>query len=244
MKISTGNLLHAYGPRPGDDMHYPYSVRLVVRMADPVDGGCLRRAMEPTARRYPYYCQKLRRQGEEIVLEPNDAPVPVTEGDAPLCLGSPEANGHLFAAAFSGDRLYFDMWHGYADGAGMYNVLRTLLYYYCRERYEPELEPGPIRVLGEEIDPAEAVDPMDALPALLTELETGTVAEVGTETDGDLSLLRLTLRDPEVTPGTGRETVFWFDKAQKTLLRAELRNDGATVVSCVFSSFTMTIPKA
>lgn len=164
MKISTGNLLHAYGPRPGDDMHYPYSVRLVVRMADPVDGGCLRRAMEPTARRYPYYCQKLRRQGEEIVLEPNDAPVPVTEGDAPLCLGSPEANGHLFAAAFSGDRLYFDMWHGYADGAGMYNVLRTLLYYYCRERYEPELEPGPIRVLGEEIDPAEAVDPMDALP--------------------------------------------------------------------------------
>ena len=98
------------------------------------------------------------------------------------------------------------------------------------------LETGPL-------DP-QGLSPMDALPALLTELETGTVAEVGTETDGDLSLLRLTLRDPEVTPGTGRETVLWFDKAQKTLLRAELRNDGATVVSCVFSSFTMTIPKA
>ncbi len=98
------------------------------------------------------------------------------------------------------------------------------------------LETGPL-------DP-QGLSPMDALPALLTELETGTVAEVGTETDGDLSRLRLTLRDPEVTPGTGRETVFWFDKAQKTLLRAELRNDGATVVSCVFSSFTMTIPKA
>ena len=98
------------------------------------------------------------------------------------------------------------------------------------------LETGPL-------DP-QGLSPMDALPALLTELETGTVAEVGTETDGDLSLLRLTLRDPEVTPGTGRETVFWFDKAQKTLLRAELRNDGATVVSCVFSSSTMTIPKA
>ncbi len=98
------------------------------------------------------------------------------------------------------------------------------------------LETGPLDHQG--------LSPMDALPALLTELETGTVAEVGTETDGDLSLLRLTLRDPEVTPGTGRETVFWFDKAQKTLLRAELRNDGATVVSCVFSSFTMTIPKA
>ena len=98
------------------------------------------------------------------------------------------------------------------------------------------LETGPL-------DP-QGLSPMDALPALLTELETGTVAEVGTETDGDLSLLRLTPRDPEVTPGTGREAVFWFDKAQKTLLRAELRNDGATVVSCVFSSFTMTIPKA
>ena len=106
MKITTGNLLHIYGPRPGDNMHYPYSVRLVVRMADPVDGGCLRRAMEPTARRYPYYCQKLRRQGEEIVLEPNDAPVPVTEGDAPLCLGSPGQWAPLRRGLLRGPHLF------------------------------------------------------------------------------------------------------------------------------------------
>ena len=97
------------------------------------------------------------------------------------------------------------------------------------------LETGPLDEAG--------LTPMDALPALLSAMESGTVAEVGTETDGQTELLRLTIRDPDLPPGTGRETVFWFDKARKTLLRAELRSDGVTVIRCMFSAFAYTIPE-
>lgn len=98
------------------------------------------------------------------------------------------------------------------------------------------LETGPLDDSG--------LSPMDALPALFSAMETETVAETGTEIDGEAEVLRLTLRDPDETPGEGRETILWFDKARKTLLRAELRSDGTTVVRCVFSAFAYTIPKA
>lgn len=97
------------------------------------------------------------------------------------------------------------------------------------------LETGPLDERG--------LTPMDALPALLSDMESGTVAETGTETDGELEVLRLTIRDPDLAAGTGRETVFWFDKARKTLLRAELRSDGVTVVRCAFSAFAYTTPQ-
>lgn len=98
------------------------------------------------------------------------------------------------------------------------------------------LETGPLDEQG--------LTPMDALPVLLSEMAGGTVTEVGEEADGDLAVLRLTVRDPDLPAGTGRETVFWFDKARKTLLRAELRSDGVTVIQCVFSAFAYTIPQS
>lgn len=98
------------------------------------------------------------------------------------------------------------------------------------------LETGPLDEAG--------LTPMDALPALLSDLESGTVAETGTETDGERELLRLTVRDPDLPAGEGRESVFWFDKARKALLRAEVRSDGVTVVRCSFSAFAYTVPKA
>ena len=97
------------------------------------------------------------------------------------------------------------------------------------------LETGPLDESG--------LSPMDALPALFREMAEGTVAETGTETDGEQALLRLTLRDPDSAAGQGRETVLWFDKARRTLTRAELRSDGAAVVRCVFPAFVYTIPQ-
>ena len=57
---------------------------------------------------------------------------------------------------------------------------------------------------------------------------------------GETETLRLCCREPEKPAGEGLETVLWFDKAQKTLLRGELRSDGTTVVRCEFSAFIVT----
>ena len=93
------------------------------------------------------------------------------------------------------------------------------------------LETGPVN--------EEGLSPLDALPTFLTAMESGYIAETGSEMRGETEVLRICCRDPETDPGQGLETVLWFDKAQKTLLRGEVRSDGFTVIQCEFSAFIL-----
>ncbi len=93
------------------------------------------------------------------------------------------------------------------------------------------LETGPVN--------EEGLSPLDALPTFLTAMESGYIAETGSEIMGETEVLRICCRDPETDPGQGLETVLWFDKAQKTLLRGEVRSDGFTVIQCEFSAFIL-----
>lgn len=95
-----------------------------------------------------------------------------------------------------------------------------------------QLETGPLNETG--------LSPLDALPAFLTAMESGYIAETGTELLGEKEALRLCCREPERAPGQGLETLLWFDKTNQTLLQGELRQDGATVVRCTFSEFLLT----
>lgn len=94
------------------------------------------------------------------------------------------------------------------------------------------LETGPLN--------QEGLSPLDALPAFLTAMQSGCIAESGSEWLGEREAFRLCCRDPAEEPGQGLETVLWFDKEEKTLLQGELRSAGSTVVRCVFSSFILT----
>lgn len=95
-----------------------------------------------------------------------------------------------------------------------------------------QLETGPLNETG--------LSPLDALPAFLTAMESGYIAETGTELLGEAEALRLCCREPERAPGQGVETLLWFDKTNQTLLQGELRQDGATVIRCTFSEFLLT----
>ena len=94
------------------------------------------------------------------------------------------------------------------------------------------LETGPLN--------PEGLSPLDAIPALLSAMRTGYIAETGSESMDGQEVLRITCRDSSRGPGEGTETVLWFDKARRTLLFSEIRSDGATVVRCRFSDFTYT----
>ena len=94
-----------------------------------------------------------------------------------------------------------------------------------------QLETGPLN--------SDGLSPMDALSAFFTAMESGYMAETGSEMVGETEVLRICCRDPELDPGQGLETVLWFDKAQKTLLLGEVRSDGSTVIRCEFSAFIL-----
>ena len=95
-----------------------------------------------------------------------------------------------------------------------------------------QLETGPLN--------EEGLSPLDALPAFLTAMQSGYMAETGSELLGETETLRICCREPEREPGQGIETILWFDQATKDLLQGELRSEGTTIVRCVFSSFALT----
>ena len=90
------------------------------------------------------------------------------------------------------------------------------------------VETGPLADSG--------LTPVSALPALLEAARSGYSVTCALEEDG--ALLRVDCGDPASSPGSGTETVLWFDAASHALVRGEVSVDGFRVVLCEFLEFT------
>ncbi|MCR5542886.1 MAG: hypothetical protein K6F55_01960 [Eubacterium sp.] len=73
-----------------------------------------------------------------------------------------EVNYHVWAVCYKDDYIYFDIFHGLADGNQMYRMLSTLLYYYMSERYG-DVEVQDILTLEVPISDEETDDPIEKL---------------------------------------------------------------------------------
>lgn len=80
--------------------------------------------------------------------------------------------------------------------------------------------------------------PIDVLPALLNYARQGYMAESTLEETGEL--LHVICRDPERDPGTGVEAELWFIPDTGAMVRAEISEDGYTVMQCTFTDFAVT----
>lgn len=143
----------------GSTRDAPNTVRISVEMAEETQASILRRAVAASMPRYPYFCVKVVLAGSELELDRNREEVAVLESGAPVPLGGEEANGHLLAFSCQGNYIFLDFFHGLADGGSIFPLLRTVLYYYCRERYDASLSPKGIRLPGEEIPLEEIQEP-------------------------------------------------------------------------------------
>jgi hypothetical protein len=77
-----------------------------------------------------------------------------------VALNSEASNYHMIAFCWQDNWIILDVFHGMTDGTGAYEVVRTLLYYYCSERYNVKLKEEGIRLVGEEIPEEEWIDPV------------------------------------------------------------------------------------
>lgn len=139
-----------------------YAYRLMLRFCDPIDETILRQALALTVRRYPYYMVRCISDGREYWLEPNERPFELYHTSKPLVMGSEAVNRYLWAVSYQGDTLWLNFFHGLADGSASMQVLRTLAYYYCRDRYDENLDSDGIRV-GEVIPPSEMKNPYEEM---------------------------------------------------------------------------------
>ncbi|MBO6187299.1 MAG: hypothetical protein J6O23_02205 [Prevotella sp.] len=141
------------------------TVRLTLHLRDAVDGAVLKEAVEATRQRYPYHQVRLCTVSDEqgmphYAFDDNPLPWVLTAGRQQVTLLSEAANHHLLAFAWWDDCIALDWFYPLTDGTGAYRILRTLLYEYCRRRYDSTLNSAGIPVAGDDISEEETVDPL------------------------------------------------------------------------------------
>ena len=146
------------------DAEHSWTVRMTIKMRDSIDRTMMCEAVAATRQRYPYYGVRMQKtigdnSFEYYALEENTLSWVVMPTQQPALLLSAESNYHLLAFSCWDDCIAIDFFHALTDGTGAYNVLRTLMYEYCRRRYDSQLSREGIRVAGDDVNPDEWVDP-------------------------------------------------------------------------------------
>lgn len=198
-------------------------IRLRIRMRDFVEADIMRHAVEQTMKRYPYFCVKLKKDGE-YYLAPNERPVVITDSLSGVTLNTAESNYHLIAFSYSDNWIIMDISHAITDGTGAYAVIRTFLYYYVSERYGVKLPKEGVRLVGDEIPEEEWNDPV----AQMTELP---VPEGGQMANA-LNPAKAAGLEEEHQP-----TVYSIALSESEFMRFNAENNGspATMVSLLLS---------
>ncbi len=138
----------------------PNEIRIRIRMRDLIDPEILRRAVDMTMKRYPYFRVELQKKEGRYVFAENHRPVVITDSLHGVDLNSEKSNYHMIAFCRQDNWIILDVFHGMTDGTGAYEVVRTLLYYYCSVRYNVKLKEEGIRLVGDEIPEEEWIDPV------------------------------------------------------------------------------------
>lgn len=142
-------------------------IRMEIQLCDPIDGAALRRAVDTTIKRYPYFAVMLQKEENTFYFRENERSVTVSNSEQGVSLNSDASGYHLLAFAWQMNTIYVDVFHALTDGTGMMEMIRTLLYYYCTDHYEVEMSTQGIRLVGDSISPEEWDDPAVKLePAL------------------------------------------------------------------------------
>ena len=138
----------------------PNEIRIKIRIRDMIDAEILRHAVDTTMERYPYFCVELQKKDGQYIFAENHRPVVITNSLHGVALNSEASNYHMIAFCWLDNWIILDVFHGLTDGTGAYEVVRTLLYYYCSERYNVNLNEEGIRLVGDEISAEEWDDPV------------------------------------------------------------------------------------
>ena len=202
----------------------PHAIRMRVRMRDLIDPDILRRAVDTTMKRYPYFCVELQRRDGQFYFEENYRPVVIVNSLHGVELNSADSNFHMIAFCWQDNWIILDIFHGMTDGTGAYELLRTFLYYYCSERYHIKLDDKGIRLVGDEIPEEEWADPV----ANRTDLP----APSRTEMPNALNLV-----DAAGLEEDRQQTVYNIAISESEFMRFTLDNDGSpgTMVSLLLS---------
>lgn len=112
-----------------------------IDVVDPVNGDALKAAVGQVLERYDHYRMTLVLKDNQLYYTPAKGDLPVYKEKGSVELGSEENGGYLFAVSYKKSRIRLRIHHGLADGRGIFEFAKSLMYYYfleCGIPMEPE----------------------------------------------------------------------------------------------------------
>ena len=192
----------------------PNEIRIRIRMRDLIDPSALRYAVDTAMQRYPYFCVELQKKDGQYVYVDNPRPVVISSSLHGVGLNTEASNRHMVAFAYQDNWIIFDIFHALTDGTGAYEVVRTLLYYYCSERYGVKLCEEGSRLVGDVIPEEEWEDPI--------EMATDLPVPVRSERPKALSVIENAGLEIDTT-----KTVYSIAIDESEFVRFSMDNDGS-----------------
>ncbi|MCF0145099.1 MAG: hypothetical protein HUJ73_00785 [Eubacterium sp.] len=161
-----------------------------IRMTERVERDILQRAVDTAMERYPYLCVKPEIRDEAYVLVPNERPFVVTDDGEFTPLGEEASNFHLMTFTCKDDEIRINYDHALVDGRGGLDTIYSILYYYCRFKYNRDFDCPGVKTMAVPIDPEEYESPYvrelppSVLPDLRQHLPWYRLPETGTGEPG------------------------------------------------------------
>ncbi len=112
----------------------PMTMGVTAVLTEQIDEKLLKEAVEDLRERFAYFYVRAKIEDNDIVVIPNSLPMTVRNTWAPIELASKEANYHLAAIKYEGDRICLEMNHALSDGAGVLPFFKSLLFVYLSKK--------------------------------------------------------------------------------------------------------------
>ena len=141
----------------------PMTMGVTAVLDEQIDEILLKEAVRELRERFPYFYVRAKIDGNDIVVVPNSLPMSVRNTWAPIELASKEANYHLAAIKYEGDRICLEINHTLTDGAGVLPFFKSLLYVYLSKKTGISIPAQGFRLPGSEIPASETGDPFAAV---------------------------------------------------------------------------------
>ena len=141
----------------------PMTMGVTAVLTEEIDGELLKEAALELRERFAYFYVRAKIEDNDIVVVPNPLPMTVRNTWAPIELASKEANYHLAAIKYEGNRICLEMNHALSDGAGVSPFFKSLLFVYLSKKTGVSFPAQGFRLPGSEAPLSETGDPFAAV---------------------------------------------------------------------------------
>lgn len=132
-----------------------------IRFHKKVWGSRLNRALNDSMKRYPYLNTRLIEKDGDFYIVQNDVAHTARLTQKLPKLGGISCGYHLVAVTYCENRVYVSFHHALCDGRGIKPFVETLIYYYCRYRYNSVIEVDGVRKCDEPLLEGETAEPFE-----------------------------------------------------------------------------------